>query len=221
MSPRPPSRPGMPPGGGAEDPDGGASGGDWGALFEGSNSREILVKLITGDPLELGPRCRALLEERSLLMSLDRLHFRSAARIAYLAYGRGGRGLGRNFVEERIEASLRDLLEEDDTLILPEEADVDLREAPYPRVAAILGLEPLQAVGACAAFNGLPDALRRMCFPVLIQGLSLKACHERGLGSPAEILEGLRTALRAIERKIGHAVAWPPADLNGGADEGR
>jgi len=219
MSPTPP-RPGTPRDDGEDDPVDGAADGHWGALFEGASSRDVLVKLITGDPLELGPRCRAVLEERQLLMSSYRLHLRSAARIAYAAYGRAGRGLGGEFLAERIEASLRDLLEEDDTAVLPSELEIDLNEPPYPRVAAILGIELQQALGACAAFNGLPDALRKRCFPVLIRGWSLRTCTERGLGPPDEIIEGLRTALQAIERRIGHAVAWPPADLKGGADEG-
>lgn len=179
-----------------------------------------MARLLDGDPLELAPRSAQFLEERALLVSTTRLRYRTLARIAYSARRYRGKPALTSFLERRLAESIEELIEEDLLAADEIEPEVDLLDPPYPRVAAILGIELPLTLAACSAFNTLPDVTRTRCFPVLIQGRSIASCSSAGLGPPDEIVGSIRTALHAISRKIGHTVEWPRNGPKGGAENG-
>lgn len=220
MSPHPPHGPASLPGDSEDDPDMGPSESRWPALFASASPRVIMARLLDGDPLELAARSAQILEERALLLPISRLRFRTLARIAYTARRYRGKPALSDFLQRRIDESLDELIEEDMLASNELDPEVDLSDPPYPRVAAILGIELPLTLAACAAFNTLPEAVRARSFPVLIQGRSISACASAGLGPPDEIVGSIRTALQAISRRIGHTVEWPRNGPKGGAEHG-
>jgi len=168
--------------------------------FRGRRSREILERLLDGDPLELEARCRAKLQESALLLDLSRLHLRALARVAHRApHYRGEPPLGE-WLTDRIEDSIQDLLEEDrdaERLGTLPQTPVDHR---YRFVSELLGLEVSLARRTCVAFNDLPSEVRCAWFAVAVLGKSVNRYVAEGHGPPEEVKAHVKRALTEIAK---------------------
>lgn len=203
------------------DDDFGTSDSDgWRRLFAAPNPRVVLARLVDGDPLELWPRCIEHLNENAVLVPAARLYHRGVARVAFAAMRYQGEPALDGFLAERIADSLAELIEEDADAVRSRALDVDLREAPYPRVAAVLGIERPQVRAACVAFNALPDLVRRRAYPVMFGGRSIASCVGPELGPADEFSAAIDTALQAMARQLGRALSWR-GHPDGGAPDDR
>ncbi|HEV8113715.1 MAG TPA: hypothetical protein VGR31_13145 [Planctomycetota bacterium] len=170
-------------------------GGD---LLRGGSPKEILARLVDGDPLEVRARCKEQLHLRALLLSLDRLQLRTVARIAYAApRWRGEPPLGRWLVE-RIEHSMKELIDEDGEAVLSGIPDPEATDERYAFLSSLLGIEPQLGQRACVAFNAQPEPVRKAFFAVLIEGQRFNRYVAEGNGSPQEVKGYLRAAFRAL-----------------------
>ena len=163
-----------------------------GGLLHGRSPREILFRIAEGDPLELGPRIEAVLDEEGLLLDSGRVHLRALAATAYAACANGPpRDIGP-WMRDRIAESVSGLLAED-------------REA-----------ERGAAPGLCCTDRSLALLQRRLVRRIVHDGAPLTDIA-RELGCPlAKAKAELREAVESLERAIGTRLA----DRLGGGDRG-
>ncbi len=188
-------------------------GGD---LLRGSSPKEILARLVDGDPLEVRARCREQLHIGALLLSLDRLQLRAVARIAYAApRWRGEPALGPWLVQ-RIEHSMKELMDEDAETVLSGIPDPEIADERYSFLTSLLGIEPQLGLQACVAFNAQADPVRKAFFAVMIEGTRFNRYVAEGHGTPQEVKGHLTRAFRALGLADGFRGRPPP---EGGYDD--
>jgi len=175
----------------------------WSRLFAGRSAREILERLMDGDPAEIEPRCRELLREQALLLDPTRLYVRSLARVAHAARLHAKHASLDQWLRERIAESIDDLIEEDreaERSGIPPSEPWDPR---YAFISEVLGLEPTIARRACADFNVLPHRVRHAFFAIAVEGTSIRRYVAEGHGPPARVKADLAHAARILGRTIG------------------
>lgn len=165
-------------------------------LLSGPSPSAILERIVEGDPLGLEPRCRKYLREWAVMIDLERLFARAAARISYHAWRENGTA-GDDIVEDCLANAAEELLTEDrDGAELGESLPRD--EDRYEFLAETLGIDQEGARAACVAFNELPPDVRRCYWEVAVEGRSIERCVSLGLGDEPSIDEKVRRALRAL-----------------------
>lgn len=186
--------------GGSED---GPDGFAWRGLFEGRSPREILVRLLEGDPLGIEVRCEERVRERALLMNPHRLALRAFARTAHAAYSYRGMPPFRDWLQGCIDRAIDDLISED----LEEERraiPAQLRpDESYPRVFESLGIEPELARRVCIVVNSMDDAMRHAFFAVYVRKVSVNHYVAEGNGPPQVVRALLEAALERLRRLRG------------------
>jgi hypothetical protein len=162
-------------------------------LLSGGTPRELLCRIVQGDPLGMRERVARLVHSSAYLLDADRAQLRSLARCARFA----SRGAGRADLASWLDEIVSEAIDQ----IVCEEADLELDpagetlDAAFVALAPPLGLEPESMRRACAAFNQLPAADRRAFFALVIDGRALDdLAHESG-ESASEIARRARRAL--------------------------
>jgi len=186
------------------------------ALLSGQNPREILLRIVPGDPLGLESICRERTSQRAVLIDPMRVLARAFARTAQAAVDDGNRcrpDLG-TWLGILVDRSIEDLIREDASEVAPA-LPAGATEPYYERVAQELGLQPGSARRVCVAFNRLDERARQVFFTVVIDGGSVAACVAGKLGTLDEVramlLQGMQTLM------LGEPAAERPgARENGG-----
>lgn len=166
-------------------------------LLRSGSPREVLARLVDGDPLALERRSRTHLAEQALLLDGERLFLRAVARAAFAAPRLDGEVDLEAWLAGQVERAARDLVDED-------RAAERAGASPPPEeergafLAGALGLEPAVARRACVVFNDLPPRVRRVWWAAVVERCSLERCVARGLGTPAAVRADLRRALLAL-----------------------
>lgn len=86
---------------------------DWRRWLAGASSREVLARLVQGDPLAVSEKVGEYLRREALVLSRERTVLRALARIAHAAPRYRGRPGLSTWLESRIEEATHELLEED------------------------------------------------------------------------------------------------------------
>lgn len=140
--------------------------------FAGSESlvadspREVLHRLLDGDPLGIEDRCRTRLRQKAFFLNPERLFQRALARVSFAAVDYSGKpSLGR-WLDGCVDLALEDLrseqYEEEFHKLPPEESDDG---AFYAHFAHRTGIEvPLTRL-ACLALNNLPPPSSSAAIP--------------------------------------------------------
>jgi hypothetical protein len=171
--------------------------GDRASLFAPSAPRELLARLLDGDPLGLEERARRHLEEQALLLDPERLFLRAVARAAFAGARRDGAAPSAAWLDDQVERAAADLRAEDRA----DEragADTDPGEARYAFLAEALGVVPEVARRACVVFNDLPWRVRRAWWLAVVERRSLERCATEGLGTLEQVRAHLRRALLTL-----------------------
>jgi len=82
-------------------------------LFAGGSPREVLGRLLDGDPLDIGGRTRSKLKEKALLLDVERWTLRSMARVAFAAPRWDGTTALLEWIDGLVDRAASDLLDED------------------------------------------------------------------------------------------------------------
>lgn len=172
----------------------------WKRLFDGRDARELIGRFADGDPLGLWTRCARWVQRRRYIVHLDRLHLRAVARAAIRGMLYTGKPKIEDWLEERVEESLRDLLIEDTRAEF--EGQVPRQEDlwQHAMMVEVFGVEPHSARRAAVTFNRLPLARRRVLFALTFQGLAIDACVSAGLGTRSEVESHAQAGLEALSR---------------------
>lgn len=172
------------------------------ALLAHRSAKEVLARLIDGDPLEIEARCMARIEHQARFVDVRRLHLRAVARIAHAAPRYRGEPPLDRWIEERIDASMDDLVTEDseeERSGLPPSQPWDPR---YAFLAEALGIEPTLARRACIAFNDQSTEVRRTYFAVVVAKKTIHRYVAEGNGPPEKVKAELQRVLDAIRAAI-------------------
>jgi hypothetical protein len=159
--------------------------------------RQVLARLVDGDPLALERRVRRYLGERALLLDAERLFLRAVARAAFAAARWNGDTRLEPWLDAQIVRAASDLMDEDRAAEREGTPPVST-ESRYAFLAEALGVEPDVARRACVVFNDLPERVRRVWWAAVVERSSLERCVSRGLGTPADVRADLRRALLAL-----------------------
>lgn len=167
-------------------------------LFSGGDPMKILARLHPTDPLELWPRSAEHIAERAVLMQPGRLYMRLVARLAFAGPSYRGDPALNDWIVERMDVSLRELLS-DDLEEERRELPMGLEEDPrYVFLSKMLGIEIGLAPRVCNRFNHLPFEQRAAFHGVLIHGRGIQGYATDHALDPVEVRHLLTRCLRAI-----------------------
>jgi hypothetical protein len=180
-------------------------------LLTGGTPREILCRIVQGDPLGMRDRVARALHADAYLLDADRVQLRSLARCARFASHCCAGDLEHE-LDSIVSQAIEDLLREDAEPDGDSESGSAPISAAFVALARPLGLEPEAMRRACACFNQLCAADRKAFFDLVIDGASLDDLARRNGESASEIGRRARKALdlllhgqgeRASEREQG------------------
>ena len=168
-------------------------------LFAGGSPREVLGRLLDGDPLDIGERTRLRLKAKALLLDAERWTLRSMARVAFAAPRWDGTSALLEWIDQQVDRAASDLLDEDRAALHqpPAQEESDSR---YAFLTQALGIEPEIALRACVVFNDLPDHVRRAFWALVVEGKSFARCVSEGLGTREQVQADGRRALTALSQ---------------------
>lgn len=159
--------------------------------------REVLPRLVEGDPLELIERCASYLTSEALLLDLERLHARSLALIA--------RRSSETIEEEVSEWITARISEAAEQLVGEERYEERLGFPPLraidPRsefLVGALGIEPAMTRGVSVSFHGMARGDRRAFWRAVVSGESLSGIADDSGETRDQVIEGLRRVIRSL-----------------------
>ena len=161
----------------------------------GGTPREILCRIVQGDPLELRARVAHRLRADGYLFDADRVHLRALARCARFACRYQGRPEIDVWLDQVVGEAIEDLLREDLELARMLDRAAAEPSAAFTTLARPLGLDPAAMRRACAAFNRLGVADRKAFFDLVIDGGSLDQLARASGDGATEIARRARRAL--------------------------
>lgn len=171
--------------------------------------KEILSRILLGDPLGLVARARGWLDVTAYLIDANRLAVRTMAHIAYSARRYQGKPDLSGWIELLMERAVKELINEDlqaERLKLPVAPDA---LAPFSFVADALGIDPSLARRACVIFNGMAEYDRRVFYATSVQGKSIHRHVSEGHGPPARADAALRRVLARLQSIDGMPESQP------------
>ncbi len=170
----------------------------WRAVLGGMSPREVLARLLQGDPLDLRGVVAARLERRAYLFDADRVHLRALAHCARYAVRYRGVPPLETWLAELVDQALLDLLREDLQAERRGEAPQAEELAAFVDLARPLGLEPALMRRVCLAHNLLREEDRMAFHGLVIVGRSLEDLA-RAMGiSGLEVARRARRGLEAV-----------------------
>ncbi len=176
----------------------------WRGVVPGRSPREILSRIVPGDPLRMRARVGRRLESEALLIDADRVHLRALALCARAAVRYRGQPEIESWLEARAEEALREVLEEGEEAPRPDDSAQPRAPGAFETLAAPLGLDPPEMKRVCARFNRLPFPERRAFFELVLHARSLDDLARTNAESATAIA---RRARRALETLLGSETA--------------
>ena len=160
------------------------------ALLQGRSPKEILSRIVSGDPLRLRARAGRALEEQALFLDADRVCLRALALTSRAAVRYRGQPEIEEWLGARVDEALAELLEEGD----------ESARAPgaFESLAPPLGLDPRALGRACARFHRLPHADRRAFFDLVLHAGSLDELARANAESATELARRARRGLDVL-----------------------
>jgi len=170
----------------------------WRSLLQGRSPKEILSRIVSGDPLRLRARSGRALEAQALLLDADRVFLRALALTSRAAVRYRGQPEIEAWLGARVDEALREVLEEGEDAPRPEGAGVARAAGAFETMAAPLGLDPRTLGRACARFHRLPFPDRRAFFDLVLHARSLDELARAQGESVTEIARRARRGLDAV-----------------------
>lgn len=165
-------------------------GSEW---LVASRPRDVLQRLLDGDPLRLGIRTERALSDHGVYLARERFKLRAIARVAFDAMRYRGEPALDAWLEARIDKAMHELLDEqrdEESRGLPVGASEDADY--YAAFASAIGIEPELARLTCVALNRQPPRARRIFKSLVIDKQTPAACSALGLGAPADVIAEFR-----------------------------
>jgi hypothetical protein len=172
---------------------------DWRRWLAGGSPREILGRILPGDPLGVRVLVARRLREEALLLDADRVHLRSLALCARYAARYEGRPAIESWLGRQIDEAIEELGREHLLQAAPG------RASAIEDLAKPLGLEPVAMYRACLAFNRRELSERQAFFALVIEQRSLDdIAHAAGVSAG----EAARRARRGLDALLGESAVF-------------
>lgn len=159
--------------------------------------RDVLPRIVEGDPLKLIERCAAHLTTEALLLDLERLHARSLALIARRSSEAREEGVSEWLAAQVREAADQLVVEE----LYEERLGFPPSRAADPRsefLVSVLGIEPAMTRGVSVSFHRMNRGERRAFWKTVVSGESISGIAD-DLGETRDhVIEGLRRVIRSL-----------------------
>ena len=181
---------------------------NWRSLLAGASPREVLARVMNGDPLGVRRLVGERLRQRAYLLDANQVQLRAVARCARFAVRyRGQPGIDR-WLADIVDEAMLDLVTEEHE----RGADAICRSdgGAFHELSLPLRLEPARMREACARFNGLPEDERSLFFALVIESRSIDEVARSRAASATAVARGARTALDAL---LGVARSAPQGKL--------
>lgn len=168
------------------------------SLLAFGGPRDVLARIVDGDPLGL----RALLAERlaksHLLVDADRVHLRALALTARHAPAYRGRPGLEEWLGALVDRALDEVIAEEVELLelVPSSREPEL--GTFAELARPLALLPREARRACARFNRAPRESRAAFFELVLERAPLDELARRTTLAAPELARRARRALLAL-----------------------
>ncbi len=168
------------------------------ALLAFGGPRDVLARIVEGDPLGLRPLLAARVQRRCLLVDADRVHLRALALCARYAPSYRGRPGLEEWLTLLVDRALDEVVDEEAQRLEQAIPSRAVEEGAFAQLARPLGLGPDEARRACARFNRLPQEQREAFHAwVLERGTLDELARRTGLGA-GEFARRARRALAAL-----------------------
>lgn len=164
------------------------------ALLFAGTPREVLARIVDGDPLGLRPLVVAALRRGAWMMDADRVHLRALALCARHGATYRGRPALDDWLAARVDEAIDDLLDEERA------AGASPAGEAFAALARPLSLRADDLRAACARFHARPHEERRAFVRLVIERRPLEQ-------SGADPLETARRARRATLALLGGDVS--------------
>ncbi len=170
----------------------------WRAVLGGQSPREVLARMLQGDPLDMRVVVSRRLTERAYLFDADRVHLRALAHCARRALRYRGNPPLETWLAELVDLALFELLREDAAAERRGSAPDAEILAAFVELARPLGLEPTAMGRVCLAHNLLREPDRQAFYGLVIAGRSLEELAKAQGVSGVEIARRARHGLEAV-----------------------
>jgi hypothetical protein len=170
----------------------------WRSLLQGRSPKEILSRIVAGDPLRLRARSGRRLEAQALLLDADRVFLRALALTSRAAARYRGQPEIEDWLGARIDEALREILEEGEDRPRPDGTGVPRGPDAFETLAAPLGLDPRAMSRACTRFHRLPFPDRRAFFDLVLHARSLDELARVSGENATEIARRARRGLETL-----------------------
>jgi PAS domain-containing protein len=147
----------------------------WQELFDVWDSRELLGRLVDGDPLSLRPRVLRMCREHALLMHADRLLMRALALCAFKGQLYTGSPPIEKWCDSVVQRAARDLLHEDLEREVGGELLLREDEVLFRLFVELFGVEPPLSRRASVRFHQAPLNARRVVWRITLEGRPIDA----------------------------------------------
>ena len=198
------------------------------ALLWQGGARDVLARIVEGDPLGLRALVRAELRRRALLADADAVHLRALARVARDAPAWRGRPPLDPWLRERVRETVQeqwgaahshgpDPSEHGARSEREREPDGSAARGAFVELAARLGFDPGALGNGLARFHALTPLDREAFFVAILEGRGLDEATRRLGASYPEVARALRRVLTAFLRIDGDSRPVAHAPSNGSA----
>jgi len=168
-------------------------------LLIAEQPREVLHRLLDGDPLHMDERCRARMRQRAFFLHAERLFFKAVARTSFASMSYAGTPPLEEWLEACIDQAIEDMRTEqydEEFRALPPSLSEDA--AFYTAFAEKTGIETGLSRLACLALNNLPEESRLAFQAVGIEGKTIHRYVAEGNGPPDRVHRLLRTVALSV-----------------------
>jgi hypothetical protein len=166
------------------------------------NPREILARIVPGDPLALRALIADRLDERHLIADADRLQLQLLIRVARHAAVAGARGELRAWLLARLDPLLDEL-----ATAKPASAGDATASGAVDGFARSLGIDPPRARRAIAALNACTVQQRRAFHGLVLLRRGLDELARAEQVNASELGRRARVALDAVLQAVGESPA--------------
>jgi hypothetical protein len=184
-------------------------------LGDGS-PRQILARVVDGDPLALRPRCELRVRSQAILLDVHRLHLRSAAHVARHGAAYAGAPTLDIWLAEKIRAATRELLQDEAEQVASGAIPEPPEDERLLLIAETFGIDPAVLGPGCVAFNRARYEVRAAFQGLILEAQDAEAWCAANSTTRERAKASLRSALWALGvRETPDLDGW----LRGGDDE--
>jgi hypothetical protein len=170
----------------------------WPSFLRGEDVPEVHARLSSGDPLRLRERTAQRLRERWFLLDPDRVYRRAVGVCAVAAKREEPPGDLAAWTTTNIDRAIDQILRADEEAERTNPGVLTDEEKNFPLLTDSLFLDPEVVRTASVAFNALDPLPRRAFFELLIEGMHVDACVEKGPWDHDELYEAVHRALATV-----------------------